>query len=127
MPKRKDPSAGAAAPARKRSRARSGGRDRTAESYSSGSGGEASGDAGLGDRAEAASYDPMSPREVYRRERERRAERLRAEGDPMEAARRQYREQLAAAAVAGKGGRPRKVAGSKAAPKERSDTDAPEE
>jgi hypothetical protein len=53
---------------------------------------------------------PRSPREHYRREKERRANAAKPESELMAAARREYEALLAAQATKGKGGRPKKNA-----------------
>jgi hypothetical protein len=66
---------------------------------------------------------PRTPREHYRREKERRANEAKPESELMAAARREYEALLAAQAMKGKGGRPKKNAAKKA-PKKRADPDA---
>lgn len=66
---------------------------------------------------------PRNPREHYRQEKERRAKNAKPESELMAAARREYEALLAAQATKGKGGRPKKNAAKKVAPKENVDAD----
>jgi hypothetical protein len=66
---------------------------------------------------------PRNPREHYHREKERRAKNAKPESELMAAARREYEALLAAQATKGKGGRPKKNAAKKAAPKDDVDAD----
>jgi hypothetical protein len=60
--------------------------------------------------------DKLAPRDLYMREKARRANKVTEDPDhPMSQARRQYEALLAAEAEAGRGGRPRKVVAARAA------------